>query len=150
MTAVLLPWLHLHIMADSIASLTFHFQTQSGSGDGSHLACSAGQTPAKSSRVSTDGEDVRTDGSRKKKQQQESLWYTRPEINWASFAGRHSSSQNSCVCGGRNTQSIVYHISHGLARLSASGSPYYINGKCSVEDNTQMVAGDERWHPARD
>lgn len=49
-----------------------------------------------------------------------------------------------------HTQSIIYHISHRLTRLSASGSPYYINGKCSVEDNTQMVSRDERWHPARD
>lgn len=42
-------------------------------------------------------------------------------------------------------------ISHTrLTRLSASGSPYYINGKCSVEDNTHMVGRDERWHQARD
>lgn len=38
----------------------------------------------------------------------------------------------------------------GLMRLSASGRPHYINGKCSGEDNTHMGGCDERWHPARD
>lgn len=37
-----------------------------------------------------------------------------------------------------------------LMRLSASGRPHYINGKCSGEDNTHTGGCDERWHPARD
>lgn len=37
-----------------------------------------------------------------------------------------------------------------LMRLSASGRPLYINGKCSREDNRHMGGCDERWHPARD
>lgn len=59
-----------------------------------------------------------------------------------------------CVCvhdGGTLTHKVSSTVSHTrLTRLSASGSPYYINGKCSVEDNTHMVGCDERWHPARD
>lgn len=62
---------------------------------------------------------------------------------WVSFL---SSGEWVCAC----VSSIIYRISHRLKVLSASGSPYYINGKCSVEDNTQMVGCDERWHPARD
>ncbi len=60
----------------------------------------------------------------------------------------------SVVCvheGETHTHKASSTISHTrLTRLSASGSPYYINGKCSVEDNTQMLGRDERWHPARD
>lgn len=169
MSTKLLPWLHLHVKAELIPSLTFHFETQSGSVDGSHLTCSMGQTPAKSSPASPNGEDVGSDSSRKKKQHRESYRYSGPEMNCGSFTGRHSRSQNSgfhffprarsamrlcvCVCAWRrnsHTQSIIYHISHRLTRLSASGSPYYIDGKCSLQDNTHMVGSDERWHPARD
>ena len=115
-----------------------------------------------------------SDSSRKEKQQRESLRYIGPEINCGSFTGRRSRSQNSgfhfcprarsvlcvcvCVCvwvcaWRRNslTHKVSSTVSHTrLTRLSASGSPYYINGKCSVEDNTHMVGCDERWHPARD
>lgn len=107
-----------------------------------------------------------SDSSRKKKQQRESLRYIGPEINCGSFTGRRLRSQNSgfhfcprarsvlCVCvhdGGTLTHKVSSTVSHTrLTRLSASGSPYYINGKCSVEDNTHMVGCDERWHPARD
>lgn len=168
MSAILPLWLHLHIRADWIPSLTFHFQTQSGSGDGFHLARSTGQTPAKSSPASPDEEDVRSDSSRKKKQRWESLLHIGPEMNCRSFTGRHSRSQNSglhfcpraksvvslCVCMREkltHTHRVSSTLSHTrLTRLSASGSPYYINGKCSVEDNTHMVSCDERWHPARD
>lgn len=63
-----------------------------------------------------------------------------------------------CVCvheGETHTHTHIHKVSSTishtrLTRLSASGSPYYINGKCSVEDNTQMLGRDERWHPARD
>lgn len=134
--------------------------------DGSHLTCSVGQTPAKSSPASPDGEDVGSDSSRKNKQRRESLWYIGPEINCGSFTGRHSVRTVGfvsflgqgllCVCEcvpekETHTHKVSSTISHTrLTRLSASGSPYYINGKCSVEDNTHMVGCDERWHPARD
>lgn len=166
MSTILPLWLHLYIRADWIPSLTLHFQTESGSVDGFQLARSARQTPAKSSPASPDGEDVWSDSSRKKKQQRESLLYIGPEMICRSFTGRHSHSQNSgfhffprarsavclCVCTREKlTHKVSSTLSHTrLTRLSASGSPYYINGKCSVEDNTHMVGCDERWHPARD
>lgn len=96
----------------------------------------------------------------------ESLLRIRPEMNCRSFTGRHSQSEqwvsfltSSKVCcvfvcvqeGENHTHKVSPTLSHTrLTRLSASGSPYYINGKCSVKDNTHMVGCDERWHPARD
>lgn len=153
--------------ADWIPSLTFHFQTQSGSVDGSHLACSVGQTPAKSSPASPDGEDVGEWQLPEEKAAErvasvywawDKLWKFYRETltqseQWVSFlsSGKVCSV---CVCvhdGGTLTHKVSSTVSHTrLTRLSASGSPYYINGKCSVEDNTHMVGCDERWHPARD
>lgn len=103
--------------------------------DGFHLARSAGQTPA-----SPDGEDVQNDSSRKKEQRRESLVHIGPGLNWRSFTGRHSGSQNSgfhfvpraksvvslCVRMKEklaHTQSIIYPISHKAHKAKCFWQP---------------------------
>lgn len=102
--------------------------------DGSHLTCSLGQTPAKSSPASPNGEDVGSDSSRKKKQHRESHRYSGPEMNCGSFTGRHFRSQNSgfhffprarsamrlCVCV-RMREKLTRKVSSTISHTGSQG-----------------------------
>lgn len=116
---------------------------QSGSAGGFHFAHNVGQTPAKPSPASPDNEDVWTDSSLKNKQQIKSLLqmncFTGGDtltVRTVRFHYCPQARSTMCLCAHKVSSRLSLTR---LRRLSVSGSPYYINGKCSVEDNTHMI-----------